>query len=129
MYTTSTSGLPAIFWIIYIPVIIFMVVCMWKIFVKAGQPGWACIVPFYNIYIYLKIIKKPGYWFLLFLIPIVNYIFIIWSVNLLSKRFGKDVGFTIGLLLLGIVFYPILAFGDAQYEGVEETSNDNLLDN
>ena len=87
-------------------IVVFMIVSMWKIYEKAGQPGWASIVPIYNIIIYIKIIKKPMWWIIMFLIPVVNYVFLIWSVNLLSKRFGKDVGFTIGLLLLGFVFYP-----------------------
>jgi len=109
-------------------IVVFMIVSMWKIYEKAGQPGWASIVPIYNIIVYIKIIKKPMWWIVMFLIPVVNYVFLIWSVNLLSKRFGKDVGFTIGLLLLGFVFYPILAFGDAKYEDDQTVSSD-LLDN
>ena len=109
-------------------IVVFMIVSMWKIYEKAGQPGWASIVPIYNIIIYIKIIKKPMWWIIMFLIPVLNYVFLIWSVNLLSKRFGKDVGFTIGLLLLGFVFYPILAFGDAKYEDDQTVSSD-LLDN
>ncbi len=89
----------------------------WKIFEKAGRPGWEGIIPFYNIYVLLKFVGKPGWWLVLFLIPIVNYIFIIWTYNMLSKSFGKDEGFTVGLVLLGIVFFPILAFGDAKYVG------------
>jgi uncharacterized membrane protein YhaH (DUF805 family) len=65
----------------------------------------------------LKIVGKPGWWLLLFLIPLVNYVFIIWTYNMLSKSFGKEEGFTVGLVLLGIVFFPILGFGDAQYIG------------
>jgi hypothetical protein len=107
---------------------VFMIVSMWKIDEKAGQPGWASIVPIYNIIVYVKIIKKPMWWIIIFVIPVVNYVFLIWSVNLLSKRFGKDVVFTIGLLLLGFVFYPILAFGDAKYKDDQTVSSD-LLDN
>ena len=97
--------------------VVFLVVCQWKIYTKAGQPGWACIIPIYNYYILLKIVGKPGWWLLLLLIPFVNIIFAIWVTNMLSKSFGKDEGFTVGLLLLGIVFYPILAFGSARYLG------------
>lgn len=89
----------------------------WKAFEKAGQPGWACIIPIYNIYILIKIGGKPGWWTLLCLIPLVNFIFIIWIVNMVSKSFGKDEGFTVGLILLGIIFWPILGFGDAKYQG------------
>jgi len=101
----------------YLAVIIILIAAQWKIYSKAGQPGWACIIPFYNWYVLLKIIGKPGWWLLMYFIPIVNIIFLIWTINLLSKSFGKDEGFTVGLILLGIVFYPILGFGSAQYIG------------
>lgn len=105
------------FILIILAVVVFMIAAMWKIFEKAGQPGWAAIVPIYNCYVLLKIVGKPGWWLLLFLIPIVNYVFIIWTYNMLSKSFGKEEGFTVGLVLLGIVFFPILGFGDAKYLG------------
>ncbi|MFI5154552.1 MAG: DUF5684 domain-containing protein [Chitinophagales bacterium] len=96
---------------------IFMIVAYWKVYEKAGQPGWACIIPFYNIYIMLKIAGKPGWWLLMMLIPVVNIIYVVWLTNMVSKSFGKDEGFTIGLLFLGIIFWPILGFGDAVYLG------------
>ena len=95
----------------------FLIAAMWKVFTKAGQPGWAAIIPIYNIYIMTKIGGKPGYWTLLCLIPLVNYIFVVWLYNMVSKSFGKDEGFTVGLVLLGIVFWPILGFGDSKYQG------------
>jgi len=97
--------------------VVFIIAALWKVFVKAGQPGWAAIIPIYNIYIMTKIGGKPGYWTLLCLIPIVNYIFSIWLYNMISKSFGKDEGFTVGLVLLGFVFWPILGFGSAKYQG------------
>lgn len=101
----------------YALIIVFSIIVGWKIYSKAGQPGWACIIPIYNIYILTKIIGKPGIWVLLFFIPFVNIIFGIWATNLLSKSFGKDEGFTVGLILLSFIFYPILAFGSAKYVG------------
>ena len=106
-----------LFLVLWLAFIVFLIAAQWKIYEKAGQPGWACIIPIYNIYVLLKIVGKPGWWIIMMLIPIVNIIFLIWMINMLSKSFGKDEGFTIGLLLLGIVFYPILGFGDAQYVG------------
>jgi hypothetical protein len=97
--------------------IVLMIVAGWKIFEKAGQPGWAAIIPIYNIIVMLKIVGKPLWWLIMFIIPGVNLVFAIWTLNMLSKSFGKDEGFTVGLLLLGIVFYPILGFGDARYLG------------
>lgn len=93
------------------------IIATWKVFVKAGQPGWASIIPIYNIYIMTKIAGKPGWWTLLCLIPFFNFIFVIWIYNMISKSFGKDEAFTVGLVLLGIVFWPILAFSDARYLG------------
>jgi len=110
-------GLGLGFIIFILAVVVFIIAAMWKVFEKAGQPGWAAIVPIYNMYILLKIVGKPGWWLLLFLIPLVNYVFIIWTYNMLSKSFGKDEGFTVGLVLLGIVFFPILGFGSAKYLG------------
>lgn len=93
------------------------IIAQWKVFTKAGQPGWACIIPIYNAYIMTKIAGKPWWWLLMFLIPFVNLVFAIWLTNMISKSFGKDEAFTIGLLLLGIIFWPILGFGTAKYQG------------
>ncbi len=96
---------------------IIILIAEWKIYEKAGQPGWACIIPIYNVFILLKIIGKPWWWLLMFLIPIVNLIFAIWMLNLLAKSFGRSEGFTIGLLFLPFIFYPILGFGKDEYQG------------
>lgn len=117
MFLLQSGEIPMPVIILYIAIIIISIVAQWKIFEKAGQPGWAAIVPFYNIYILLKIVGKPGWWMLLFLIPLVNIIIAFMITHLLSKSFGKDIGFTLGLIILGIIFYPILAFGDAKYIG------------
>ncbi|WP_121354933.1 DUF5684 domain-containing protein [Flavisolibacter nicotianae] len=92
-------------------------IAQWKIFSKAGKPGWAAIVPIYNVYTLLKVVGKPGWWLFLLLVPFVNIYVAIKSVHLLSKSFGKGVGFTLGLLFLPIAFYPVLAFGSAAYLG------------
>ena len=95
--------------------IVLIVASVWKIFTKAGQPGWAAIIPIYNVIILLKIIGKPWWWIIGFIIPFVNFIVAILMAVGLAKVFGKGVGFAIGLILLGFIFYPILAFGDATY--------------
>ena len=95
---------------------IFMIVSMWKIFEKAGEPGWGAIVPFYSSYLEFKIAFGNGWYFLLLLIPIVNIVFSIMLPFKMAKAFGKGVGFGFGLLFLSIIFYPILAFGDAEYK-------------
>jgi hypothetical protein len=105
-----------VFLLVYLGVIIALIASYWKVFVKAGQPGWAAIIPIYNIYIFLKIVCRPGWWLILFIIPVVDIIvYIIVSIDI-AKRFNKGTGFAIGLILLPIIFYPILGFGDATYK-------------
>jgi hypothetical protein len=108
--------------IIWAVTFVFYVIVMWKIYEKAGQPGWASIVPFYNYYVLLVyILGMPSVWFWLLLVPCVNYVVLLILAFMvpfkLAEKFGKSAGFAVGLLLLGIIFYPILAFGDAQYQG------------
>lgn len=97
--------------------LVLMVVIGWRIYSKAGQPGWACIVPIYNIIVLLRIVGKPWWWLLLMLLPIVNFILAIMVTHRLSKSFGYGVGFTLGMLFLGPIFPAILAFGSAKYLG------------
>lgn len=94
---------------------LFLIICQWKIFTKAGKPGWACLIPIYSGIVLLEIIKKPVWWIFMLLIPFANIYFAIVMVNELSKSFGKSSGFTVGLIFLPFIFYPILAFGDAKY--------------
>jgi len=102
------------------PICALMLVAMWFIFEKAGQPGWAILIPIYNIIVILDIIKKPWWWILLLLIPIVNIIIPILVIIELGHRFGKGTGFIIGMIFLPIIFYPILAFSDAKYIEYED---------
>ncbi len=94
---------------------LMMIASMWKVFTKAGQPGWAVLVPVYNIVILLKITGKPTWWLALFFVPVANFVVMIMIVIALAKSFGKSTGFGLGMLFFGFVFYPILGFGDAQY--------------
>lgn len=87
----------------------------WKIFKKAGKEGLAAFIPIYNLIVLLEIVEKPTWWIILLLIPFVNLIFAIWITNLLSKKFDKDEGFTIGLLILPVIFYPLLGLSKAEY--------------
>jgi len=96
---------------------VFMLVTMWKINTKAGEPGWAVIIPIYNMIVWLKMAGKPWWWFILLCIPLLNIVFIILWVVAFSKSFGKGGGFAAGLIFLGFIFYPMLAFGSAEYVG------------
>jgi hypothetical protein len=103
--------------ILILGIVVFLIASMWKVFEKAGQPGWAAIIPIYNFYVMTKIGGKPGWWTILLIVPIANYVVLIWTYNMISKSFGKDEGFTAGLVILGFIFWPILGFGDAKYLG------------
>ena len=92
---------------------------LWKIFTKAGEPGWASIVPIYNLIVMLKITGKPMWWFILLLIPCVNFVILIMLGIAMAKAFGKAEGYGIGLALLPFIFYPMLGFSDAQYVGTK----------
>ena len=106
-----------IFLVIYLAIIVVVLAGFWKMFEKAGQPGWGAIVPFYNMYLMCKIAGRPGWWLILLLIPYVNFIFLIIVFLDIAKSFGKGVGFAVGMILLTPIFIPILGFGEAEYEG------------
>jgi hypothetical protein len=119
--TTNTEvagdGLGLVPLIITLLLMVILIAAMWRIFTKAGQAGWKSLIPFYNLYVLLKIVGRPGWWMLLLLIPIINIIpSIILAIDL-AKSFGKGGGFAAGLILLSPIFYCILAFGSAQYQG------------
>jgi len=116
-YATSAAGGSPVPGIIGLLIGLLIIVAMWKVFTKAGQPGWASIIPIYNLYIWCKIVGRPWWWILLMLIPVVNFIILIILCIDTAKSFGKGAGFGIGLALLGVIFWPILGFGSAQYQG------------
>jgi hypothetical protein len=124
MLASSVGGIDAIFVPIYIAIIVLEIAALWKVFVKAGHPGWAAIVPIYNLYIVLKIIGRPGWWILLFLLGIIPFfgwiaVFVIGIIIALdlAKSFAKSSGFAVGLAFLNFIFIPILGFGESQYVG------------
>lgn len=108
------SGVWTLFWL---AVLLLTVAGFWQTFVKAGEPGWAAIIPIYNIYIWCKIVGRPGWWVILLFIPFVNIVIdIILSIDL-AKSYGKGAGFGIGIFFLPFIFLLILGFGPAKYEG------------
>jgi hypothetical protein len=103
--------------LVYLAVIALVIASMWVIFTKAGQPGWAALVPIYNVIVLLQIVGRPVWWVVLMLIPCVGIVVSVLVILDLAKSFGQSVGFAIGMLLLPFVFMPMLAFGDARYRG------------
>jgi hypothetical protein len=113
-----TPGLSPVAWIVIIVIALVVIAGMWKAFEKAGEPGWGAIIPIFNIYLMLKIGGKPWWWLFLLLVPIVNFIVsIIMNIGI-SRNFGHGVGFGLGLTFLGFIFWPLLGFGDDQYQPV-----------
>ena len=116
-YSSQGKAPGPVFWICWFAFVILMVAALWKVFTKAGEPGWAAIVPILNTYFLCKITGRPGWWVILMFIPFVNLI--IWIILCIdvAKSFGKGVGFGIGLIFLPFIFAVILGFGSAQYQG------------
>lgn len=109
MFGTGTTAA------IFLVFILAIIVPMCLIFKKAGREWWEAIVPFYNLYVLTIIIGQPWWLLIGFFIPFVSWIVSIYFSYHLSKRFGFDVPFTIGLVILPFIFLPILAFGSALY--------------
>jgi Family of unknown function (DUF5684) len=119
-YDSSSSGMgmfAGAIGIIYLVILLLIIASVWKIFTKAGKPGWAAIIPIYNLIVLLEIVGKPAWWFILFLIPVVGLVIAIIVVHRLSLSFGQGIGTTILLIVLPFIGYPMLAFGSAKYVG------------
>jgi len=123
-YTTTTSssssggGVGALFFfVIYAAVIVLVIAGMWKMFVKAGQQGWLSIIPILNTYVIIKLAGREGWWILLFLIPCVNIVVAIIVYMDLAKKYGKSAAYGLGLVFLPFIFFPMLGFGSATYQG------------
>lgn len=113
------AGLGIGIWLVAMIISVLMIISLWKIFTKAGKPGWGSLIPFYNYYLLTEITYGNGWLFLLLCIPFANFVFMIMMAFKLAKVFGKGTGFGFGVWLLPVIFYPILAFGDAEYQGAE----------
>lgn len=116
----SGGGIIALFMmLVWLALVVFVIAGMWKTFEKAGKPGWASIIPIYNVIVLIEIAGKPIWWVLLFFIPLVNMIVAILVCIEVAKNFGQGAGFGIGLAFLGVIFFPILGFGSATYRGAQ----------
>jgi len=114
LLASSGGGFVAI---VYIAVIVLIFAALWHIVAKAGRPGWEGIIPIYNYYVLLKIVGRPGWWLILYFIPLVNIIIGIIVLYDLSKSYGKSGAWVLGFLFLPFIFFPILGFGDSRYVG------------
>ena len=113
----ASSSFGLIGTLIYLAVIALEIAGWWMILTKAGRPGWGALIPIYNLYLLCKVAGRPGWWVILFFVPLVNIVITIWVCIDVAMRFRKGAGFGIGLAILGVVFAPILGFGEATYIG------------
>jgi hypothetical protein len=116
MHLAANSGGSPVALIVVLAVLALGIVAHWKIFTKAGQHGWTSIIPILNFIVLLKIVKRPIWWIVLMLIPIVNIVILVILLVDLAKAFGHGVGFALGLIFLGFIFALILGFGSSTYQ-------------
>ena len=104
--------------------ILLLIASFWKVFTKAGQAGWKSLIPIYNLFVLLQIAGCPSWWLLMFFLPVVNIYFMVVMHIRLAEKFGKSALYGFALFLLGFIFFPLLAFGPATYEGEENFTFD-----
>lgn len=114
-------GLIGAYSFIVLALAVVSIIAQWKIFSKAGKPGWASLVPVYNMVVMFQIVGLNPWLLILFVVPFVNFVAIpvlgIMMAFRLAKSFGKDIGWGFGLLFLSFIFNLILAFGSSEYVG------------
>ncbi|MCP3974698.1 MAG: signal peptidase I [bacterium] len=103
-------------WVIYLAIVILVIAGLWKAFEKAGVPGWSAIVPIYNVYVMTKMANRPGWWVILTFIPLVNIVVLVIISMDIAPKYGQTAAFGVGMALLSFIFWPILGFGDAQWQ-------------
>lgn len=113
----AVAGFLIVYYLIALAVAVLIVVGYWKVFVKAGKPGWGAIIPFYNMYCLYEISFGNGWLFLLIFVPCVDIVMLIIMNVKLAQAFGQSGGFAVGLIFLPFIFVPMLGFGNAQYNG------------
>jgi hypothetical protein len=116
--SAALLGMGLVFFLVMMVIAVVFIIGMWKVYTKAGQPGWAILIPIYNIYILLKIAGRPGWWVILCLIPLVNIVIAILVAIDVAKSFGQSAAFGVILLfLLSGIGYLMLGFGNYKYVG------------
>ena len=125
------AGLGIVMWIICIAVVVVAIIGMWKVFTKAGKEGWKSLIPIYNVYTLCEIVGVSPWWILIsigcgiipilgwIVAPVVTIYFTILLAVSTANAFGKSTGFAVGLALVPAVFFCILGFGSAKFEGAK----------
>ena len=115
MSSESFGVVLPVFFLFLIAVVVLYIAAYWKVYAKAGEPGWGSLIPIYNVYLWLKMANRPGWWLLLYLVPLVNVVIAVIVHLDVAKAFGKSTGFAILLILFGFIMVPVLAFGPSVY--------------
>ena len=92
--------------------VLLVIISMWRVYERAGEPGWAVLIPFYNMYVLTKVAGLSGWWVVAMFIPLINIIALFVVSIGVARRFDRGAGFGVGLALLPMIFYPILAWGE-----------------
>ena len=122
----QAEGISGIEPVVVLALTIVVLAGFWKTFEKAGEPGWAAIVPIYNLYVLVKISGNAWWWVILFFVPVLNFLATVKiSINLAGK-FNRGVLFGLGLALLSFIFYPVLGFGSYQYQGTISAADNTI---
>jgi hypothetical protein len=119
----GTGGLELL---IVLAIVIVVVAGFWKTFEKAGEPGWAAIIPIYNLYVLIKISGNQWWWLILMFIPVINILAQAKISIDVAGKFGQGILFGLGLMLLSFIFYPLLGFGDYQYQDAAHSTGNTL---
>lgn len=121
--SAAGAAFAGVFALVGLAVVVVFIIGLWKVFTKAGQPGWASLIPIYNAYIIIKIAGRPGWWLLMLLIPFINIVFGLLLAIDVAKAFGQSAAFGVVLLfLLGGIGYLVLGFGNYSYRGAPGTA-------
>ena len=91
--------------------IVLLIVSWWRIYTKAGRPGWANLIPVYGAIEFFNVAWGNGAYFLFMLLPVINVLVFIITIQKLSESFGRGIGYTLGMFLLPGIFIPILGLG------------------
>lgn len=117
MAALISTGVLTVYMIVVLVISVLTIIARWKVYTKAGKPGWGSLIPFYSNYCLFDIAWGNGWLFLLGFVPCVNFVVAIMLYFKLAKAFGKGTGFGLGLVFLNTIFILILGFDNSQYIG------------
>ena len=131
---TTNQAPPAFFWAFFAVYFLFIITLslamlagQWKTFKKAGQPGWAAIIPIYNIYVTTKIARRPGWWTALTFVPLLGILVLVLISIDVADAFDMPPMFGVGLGLLPSVFYCLLGFGKPEFRGTSDHRHTGIV--